>query len=161
MKYQILTVVAVGFLIGCGGESAPFGGESPADTGAVGGTASIGGKGGSTATGGSTGTGGAMSGTGGASSGGASAGGSSGTGGSGGAVYYPACSSPPVVGTAGCSMFVSATKTLSAFKDGKICNQCAPFLSGDAECTLDSGKYLCVHSCGECEFKCVAPGCLQ
>lgn len=168
MLYRIFAVMVAGFAIaGCGsgdesglGRGDAAGGASADGTGgagaggsgsagaggsATGGHVAAGGSAGSpTASGGTTGTGGAA--------------GTAGTG-SGGAVVYPACSSPPIVGSSGCTMFVSRTKTLTAFKDGKICNLCTPFLPGDAECTVD--KYLCVHSCDECtDLRCVAPGCL-
>lgn len=95
-------------------------------------------------------------GTGGATGGATGAGGSGG----GGEIFYPVCAQP-ITGSGSCSMVISPTKTLTAYKDGRICSQCAPFQPGAAECTLDSGKYLCVHGCAQCEFKCVAPGCIQ
>ncbi len=162
MKYQILTVVAVGFLIaGCGGDGEPFGGESPADTGAVGGTVSSGGKGG-----GATGSGGTP-GTGGAIGAGGATGGSPPTTGTGGGMgglsgTYPACgavSAPGGLEFTECTRYASAGNTLTGVRDGRICAICKSIPDSSPECTIGSGKYLCVTSCTGCPLECLAPGC--
>ncbi len=146
---QIQIDYGPGFKCSCATNSGPSRGSCecaivPPGTGGAGGKATP-----------ATGTGGTV-----AADGGSTGSGGSGSGGA--AANYPACTQPAGFGYSACTKFVSKTSTLTGFtKDGRVCLQCDPFTAGQAECLVTgTGGGVCVHSCGECQFNCVAPGCL-